>query len=72
MAAEGYSGNLSAATIPVVDSINDAAAVGQFSTRLEMDLLPGHDRSLLNVTVDVGLRQFAATGAKIRDYAPRE
>ena len=73
VAAEGYSGNLSAVTIPVVDSINDAAAaVGQFSTRLEMDLLPGHDRSLLDVTVDVGLRQFAATGFKIRDYAPRE
>ena len=73
VAAEGYSGNLSAVTIPVVDSINDAAAaVGQFSTRLEMDLLPGHERSLLDVTVDVGLRQFAATGFKIRDYAPRE
>ncbi len=73
VAAEGYSGNLSAVTIPVVDSVNDAAAaVGQFSTRLEMDLLPGHERSLLDVTVDVGLRQFAATGFKIRDYAPRE
>ena len=73
VAGEGYSGNLSAVTIPVVDSINDAAAVvGQFSTRLEMDLLPGHERSLLDVTVDVGLRQFAATGFKIRDYAPRE
>ena len=73
VAAEGYSGNLSAVTIPVVDSINEAAAaVGQFSTRLEMDLLPGHERSLLDVTVDVGLRQFAATGFKIRDYAPRE
>ena len=73
VAAEGYSGNLSAVTIPVVDSINEAAAAaGQFSTRLEMDLLPGHERSLLDVTVDVGLRQFAATGFKIRDYAPRE
>ncbi len=73
VAAEGYSGNLSAVTIPVVDSIdNAAAAVGQFSTRLDMDLLPGRDGSLLDVTVDVGLRQFAATGFKIRDYAPRE
>ena len=73
VAGEGYSGNLSAVTIPVVDSINDAAAaVGQFSTRLELDFLPGRERSLLDVTVDVGLRQFAATGFKIRDYAPRE
>ena len=73
VAGEGYSGNLSAVTIPVVDSINDAAAaVGQFSTRLEMELLPGSERSLLDVTVDAGLRQFAATGFKIRDYAPRE
>ena len=73
VAGEGYSGNLSAVTIPVVDSINDAAAaVGRFSTRLEMELLPGSERSLLDVTVDAGLRQFAATGFKIRDYAPRE
>ncbi len=73
LAGEGYSGNLSAVTLPVVDSINEAAAaVGQFSTRLEMELLPGRERSLLAVTVDAGLRQFAATGFKIRDYAPRE
>ncbi len=73
LAGEGYSGNLSAVTLPVVDSISDAAAaVGQFSTRLEMQLLPGSERSLLDVTVDAGLRQFAATGFKIRDYAPRE
>ena len=73
LAGEGYSGNLSAVTIPVVDSINDAAAaVGQFSTRLELELLPGRERSLLDVTVDAGLRQFAVAGFKIRDYAPRE
>ena len=73
VAGEGYSGNLSAVTIPVIDSIdNAAAAVGQFSARLDMDLLPDRDRSLLDVTVDAGLRQFAATGFKIRDYAPRE
>lgn len=73
IAGEGYSGNLSAVTIPVVDSISEAAAaVGQFSTRLELELLPGHERSLLDITVDAGLRQFAATGFKIRDYAPRE
>ena len=73
LAGEDYSGNLSAVTIPVVDSILDAtAAVGQFSARLEMELLPGSDRSLFDITVDAGLRQFAATGFKVRDYAPRE
>jgi hypothetical protein len=73
LAGESYSGNLSAVTLPVVDSINDAAAaVGQFSTRLELELLPGRERSLLDITIDAGLRQFAATGFKVRDYAPRE
>ena len=72
-AGEHYSGNLSAVTIAVVDSTQSAAAaVGQFSTRLDLDLMPGSETRFFDVTVDVGLRQFAATGFKIRDYAPRE
>lgn len=72
-AAEHYSGNLSTVANFRVDSTqNAAAAVGQFSARLDLDLMPRSETRFLDVTVDVGLRQFAATGFKIRDYAPRE
>ncbi|MFV2006136.1 MAG: hypothetical protein ACC667_01750 [Longimicrobiales bacterium] len=72
VAGEDYSGNLSAVTIAVVDSTQDAsAAVGEFSGRLDAAYFFDQTRSL-SLTVDLGLRQFAATGFKIRDYAPRE
>ncbi len=72
VAGEGYSGNLSAITILVVDSTRNAsAAVGEFSGLLDAAYIfdPTHRLAL---TVDVGLRQFAAMGFKVRDYAPRE
>jgi hypothetical protein len=73
VAAEGYSGNLAAVTIAVVDSTDSAAAaVGEFSSRLDLEHISADARSRLRMAFDLGLRQFAATGFKVRDYAPRE
>lgn len=74
VSAEGYSGNLSAVTASAVDSTDAAsAAVGEFGVRGEVLLLTdqGQGRSL-SASFDGGLRQFAAAGFEIRDYAPRE
>lgn len=68
-AVETYNGNFSAVTIPLVDSTDHAAAaVGEFGTR-------GRFRfpdAKITVAFDAGLRQFAASGFELRDYAPRE
>ncbi len=72
VAGEDYSGNLPSVALAVVDSTQDAsAAVGEFSGRLDATYFFDQTRRL-SLTVDVGLRQFAATGFKVRDYAPRE
>ncbi|RMH19679.1 MAG: hypothetical protein D6701_04685 [Gemmatimonadetes bacterium] len=73
VSGEGYSGNLPAVTIPVVDSTQNAsAAVGEFAGRVRLLFFPASTRQALRVTADVGMRQFAAMGFKLRDYAPRE
>lgn len=72
IAGEDYSGNLPAVSLAVVDSTQDAsAAVGEFSGRLDAAYFFDQTHRL-SLVVDVGLRQFAATGFKVRDYAPRE
>jgi hypothetical protein len=72
VAGEGYRGNLSVVTIPVVDSTNSAsAAVGEIGLRGAVSLFSDNRRQL-DLTFDGGLRQFAAFGFKVQDYAPRE
>ncbi len=69
---EGYVGNFSAVTLPLVDSTDHATAtVGEFGIRGTIDLLQQSSRSL-DVSFDGGIRQTAAVGFKFRDYAPRE
>ncbi|MEZ4424820.1 MAG: hypothetical protein R3E98_15520 [Gemmatimonadota bacterium] len=72
LSLEGYQGNLAAVSVPQVDSTEAAqAAVGEFAGRGQLWLLEGATRDLW-VGFDAGLRQFAATGFEVRDYAPRE
>ncbi len=72
MSVEGYRGNLSAVTVPAVDSTNHAsAAVGELGVRGVFSLFSRDHRNLL-LRMDGGLRQFAAGGFRVRDYAPRE
>ena len=69
---EGYVGNFSTVTLPLVDSTDHATAtVGEVGVRGTVDLLQQKGRSL-EVSFDGGLRQTAAFGFKFRDYAPRE
>jgi hypothetical protein len=73
VAGEGYSGNLSAVTVVAIDSTRNAqAAIGEFGAHLNLVGLTDDANRLLDVNFDLGLRQFAATGFKVRDYAPRE
>lgn len=68
---ERYSGNFSAVTVPIVDSTENAnAAVVDLGMRGSLALISKetHQVSLL---LDGGLRQAAATGFRVRDYAPR-
>jgi hypothetical protein len=72
LSAEGYRGNLSAVTVPAVDSTDHASAVvGEMSGRGSLSLFARQQKSLA-LRLDAGLRQFAAGGFKVRDYAPRE
>jgi len=69
---EAYSGNFSAVTVPIVDSTEHAtAAVGEFGIRGVVSLLRGRSRSV-ELSFDGGMRQAAAVGFEVRDYAPRE
>lgn len=69
---EGYRGNLAAVTVPLVDSTESAAAAaGEFAGSGQLFFLDTPERSL-RLTLDGGMRQFAATGFEVRDYAPRE
>jgi len=68
---EDYRGNLSAVTVPLVDSTDHASsAVGEVAVRGQLSLLEGA-RSLV-FDFDGGLRQAAAAGFHVRDFAPRE
>ena len=70
--AERYSGNFSSVNDPVVDSTNHAAAaVGELGLRGTLALLERETHDIV-LSVDGGVRQAAATGFKVRDYAPRE
>ena len=69
---EDYSGNLSAVTVPLVDSTDHASsAMGEMAVRGQLFLLESAGRSL-QLDFDGGFRQAAAMGFKVRDYAPRE
>jgi hypothetical protein len=70
--AERYTGNFSAVTVPVVDSTEHAnAAVVEVGIRGTVALLERATHDLV-LSLDGGVRQAAATGFRIRDYAPRE
>ena len=72
MSLEAYRGNLAAATLSVVDSTESAAAtIGELGAHGTVALLEA-DRRWVYLSFDAGLRQFAAQGFVIRDYAPRE
>jgi hypothetical protein len=72
LSAEVYRGNLPAVTVSAVDSTENAAAVvGEFGLHGELVFFNEQERGL-DLQVDAGLRQFAAGGFKVRDYAPRE
>jgi len=70
--AERYTGNFSAVTSPIVDSTDHATAVvGEVGLRGSIMLME-RDRQSLLFSVDGGVRQSAAFGFVVRDYAPRE
>jgi hypothetical protein len=69
---ESYNGNFSVVTVATVDSTEHVgAAVGEFGASGRINLL-NRPLQWLDLTLDGGLRQFAATGFQLRDYAPRE
>ena len=73
LAGEAYRGNFSAVTVPLVDPTDHAAAaVGQLGAWGKLNFLDTPDGQYLDLTFDGGLRQFAAAGFELRDYAPRE
>ena len=70
--AERYTGNFSAVTVAVVDSTDQAtAAGGEVGVRGRLILLE-RERQRLTLDLDGGVRQAAALGFRLRDYAPRE
>ena len=72
LSVEAYRGNLAAATASVVDSTDRAyAAIGEVGARGTVALLEA-ERRWLFLNFDAGLRQFAAGGFAVRDYAPRD
>jgi hypothetical protein len=69
---EGYSGNFSAVTLPIVDSAKHVVAfTGEVGARGVLSLLRNRSRSL-ELSLDGGMRQSAAFGFRLRDAAPRE
>jgi len=70
--AEGYQGNLPVVSVPVLDSTEFVSAlVGEVGVRGDAIYRMGSSGNL-HLTWDGGLRQFAADGFELRDYAPRE
>jgi len=71
-AAEGYQGNLPAVSVPVTDSTDVVSALaGEFAVRADA-LFRSATRGTVSATFDGGVRQTAARGFELRDYAPRE
>lgn len=69
---EAWWGDFSAITVPQFDSTRNAiAAVGEWSASGEFNLLNGSGRRL-HAILDGGIRQSAAAGFRLRNYAPRE
>jgi len=69
---EGYAGNFSAVSNPLVDSTDHAVAtVGELGLRGIVTLLERSGRNL-ELSFDGGMRQTAAFGFEFQDYAPRE
>jgi hypothetical protein len=69
---EDYSGNLSAVTVPLVDSTDHAwSAVGEMAVRGQLSFFENANRSM-ELSFDGGVRQAAAMGFEFRDYSPRE
>jgi hypothetical protein len=69
---ETYKGNFSVVNITTVDSTkNAAAAIAEIGARGNFGYIL-RPNARLDVDLDGGLRQFAATGFQLRDYAPRE
>ncbi|HKJ02208.1 MAG TPA: hypothetical protein VJ997_07125 [Longimicrobiales bacterium] len=69
---DGYSGNLSAVTVFIVDKTDHATAVvGEVGVRGALSLFATPTRSV-TFSFDGGVRQAAAVGFQLRDYAPRE
>jgi hypothetical protein len=72
LSVEGYRGNLTAAAASVADSTDHAsAAIGELGARGTIALHEA-ERRWAFFSFDAGLRQFAAGGFTVRDYAPRE
>jgi hypothetical protein len=72
LSVEAYRGNLAAASVSVVDSTDRAAAaIGELGARGTVALHEA-ERRWAFFAFDAGLRQFAAGGFTVRDYAPRE
>lgn len=72
LTGEAWWGDFSAITVPQFDSTRNAiAAVGEWSASGEFNLLNGSGRRL-HATLDGGIRQSAAAGFQLRNYAPRE
>ena len=70
--AERYTGNFSAVSVAVVDSTDHASAAGgELGVRGRLVLLE-QERRRLTLDLDGGVRQAAALGFTLRDYAPRE
>ena len=72
LTGEAWWGEFSAITVPQFDSTESAkAGVGEWSATGVFSLLnvPGHR---LVATLDGGIRQSAAAGFRLRNYAPRE
>ncbi len=72
LTGEAWWGDFSAITVPQFDSTESAvAAVGEWNARGVFRLHSGQSRRL-EATLDGGLRQSAAGGFQLRNYAPRE
>ena len=72
LAGEAWWGDFSAIAVPEFDSTESVkAGVGEWSARGVFSLL-SDPRHRLEATLDGGIRQSAATGFRLRNYAPRE
>jgi hypothetical protein len=69
---EGYQGNLPAVSVPVLDSTEVVSAfAAEFAVRTDGSYRTGGNGTLA-FSFDGGVRQIAARGFRLDDYAPRE